>query len=216
MANNEVRGIVHLDAKEKNIFSDEDCQFAELLAREISLIMTRSFDYSRIKELTERDHLTGSYNRRKLDQDFRVAESCFDRYHRPFLLLAIDIDRFKAYNDFHDHPMGDAVFIKISDIITLAIRLCDKLYRYGGEEFVVMLPETGKEGALVVAERIQRLIKEERFEGAEMSQEGKKLTVSIGVATLPDDAAITEALLEVADSSLYKAKESGRNRVCST
>ena len=212
--NNDVRGIIHLDSRKQDAFTLEDLQFVELLAREISLAVARSFQYAHVKALAVRDALTGCYNRWKFDEDLRSTLAACLRYNRSVSLLMIDIDWFKSYNDFHGHPKGDALLKKITDILSQTIRLCDKLYRYGGEEFVVLLPETSREGALLAAKRIHRYVEQQQFEGAQESQPGKRVTISIGIASYPDDGNEEKLLVAAADSALYKAKQTGRNRVC--
>jgi len=103
---------------------------------------------------------------------------------------------------------------KVTDILSQTIRLCDKLYRYGGEEFVILLQETNRECAVLAAKRIQKFMEQQQFEGAQESQPGKRLTISIGVSSYPDDGETENTLVAVADSALYKAKQSGRNQVC--
>jgi len=210
----EVRGVIHLDSRQEDAFSPEDLLFVELLAKEISLAVARSLQYAHVKALAVRDALTGCYNRWKFDEDLRSTLSCCSRYNRPLSLLMVDIDWFKSYNDFHGHPKGDALLKKVTDILSQTIRLCDKLYRYGGEEFVILLQETNRECAVLAAKRIQKFMEQQQFEGAQESQPGKRLTISIGVSSYPDDGETENTLVAVADSALYKAKQSGRNQVC--
>ncbi|MBI4685106.1 MAG: sensor domain-containing diguanylate cyclase [Nitrospirae bacterium] len=208
-----VRGIVHLDSEKKNSFTDEDLQFVELLAKEISIAVARSIKYSQVKSLAAIDVLTRCYNRRIMDEDLDVYISCYHRYKRTFSLMMIDIDWFKIFNDSHGHQKGDKVLKKIVDLFRHSIRTCDKVYRYGGEEFVILLPETEKAGAIVVAQRIQKAVELFQFAGEEESQPNKKITVSIGVASFPADTDSKESLIKSADSALYMAKQSGRNKV---
>jgi diguanylate cyclase (GGDEF)-like protein len=126
----------------------------------------------------------------------------------------IDIDYFKNYNDFHGHQKGDELLRKIAELLRKNLRAIDKVYRYGGEEFIVLLPEVDKEGALACAERLRRKVEQEPFEGEEESQPSGKITISIGVASYPLDGDSIEKLIEAADSALYRAKALGRNRVC--
>ncbi len=215
MVNGAVKGAIHIDSLAADAFTKDDLHFVELLTKEISLAVARSLQYSSVKAMAVRDPLTECYNRRKFDEDLSLLLSRCSRYERPLSLLIIDIDWFKAYNDFHGHPRGDELIKEIAAFFSRAIRFCDQLYRYGGEEFVIILPETDSEGALVLARRICILIEQQTFAGASESQPGKRLTVSIGVANVPADGKSREELLQAADSALYKAKQSGRNRVCS-
>ena len=214
IVNDEVKGIIHLGAKAQDVFTEEDLNFVGVLAKEISLAVARSMQYSHIKAMAVRDPLTGCYNRRKFDEDLSVSLARSNRYERPLSLLLVDIDWFKAYNDFHGHPRGDELLKKITALLSGVIRHCDQLYRYGGEEFTIVLPETNKEGAYIVAKRICDRIEQENFDGVRESQPEKRLTVSIGLASLPADANAQDDLIRAADSALYKAKQSGRNTIC--
>ena len=123
-------------------------------------------------------------------------------------VLMLDIDHFKKFNDRFGHLVGDGVLVKISDIIRKNTREIDLICRYGGEEFCLALPETSKEGATAVAERIRNQVERENFmaEG-----EFTRASISIGVATCPDDSAEMLDLIDKSDQSLYKARASGRN-----
>jgi len=209
-----VKGIIHLDSFEKNAFDEEDLNFVELLAKETAIAIERSLLYEEIKNLSVIDALTNLFNRRKMEEDLRNELERSKRYTRPLSILMIDIDYFKNYNDFHGHQKGDELLRKIAELLRKNLRAIDKVYRYGGEEFLVMLPEVDKEGALACAERLRRKVEQEPFEGEEQSQPSGKITISIGVASYPLDGDSIEKLIEAADSALYRAKALGRNRVC--
>jgi len=210
----EVKGIIHLDSRKKNAFDEDDLNLAQLLAREAAIAIERSLLFEEIKKLTLIDALTNLFNRRKMEEDLRNELERSKRYTRPLSILMIDIDHFKNYNDYHGHQKGDEVLRKIASILRDNVRTIDRVYRYGGEEFLVMLPEIDKEGALACAERLRRKVEQEPFEGEEESQPSGKITISIGVASYPLDGDSIEKLIEAADSALYRAKASGRNRVC--
>jgi len=123
-------------------------------------------------------------------------------------VLFLDVDYFKLYNQRHGHSAGDRALRSVARVIGSCVRRIDMVGRYGGEEFVVVLPECGAQVALEVAERIRRGV-----ELAEEPVDGRRLTVSIGVATYPSDARSKEDLLDRADWSMYRAKAGGRNRV---
>lgn len=159
------------------------------------------------------DDLTKSYNRRKLKEDLKEELERAERYSNSLSLLMIDIDWFKEYNDFHGHQKGDELLVRLVRTISHNIRFNDKLYRYGGEEFVVLLPETGEEEAKEVAEKLRSKIVEKKFLGEEESQPTKNITVSIGIAAYPKDGNSPSKLIEVADKALYNAKSSGKNTV---
>jgi diguanylate cyclase (GGDEF)-like protein len=210
----EIIAIIHLDAARKNAFSQEDLEFCELLSKEISIAMERSLLYSRVKDISTRDGLTGCFNRRKFDVDI-VAEMAAARLgEKPLSFLMIDIDWFKKYNDHHGHPKGDELLKQMVQVFASATRPSDKIYRYGGEEFAILLLNTNREGAMSAAARIRKTVEQERFEGEKESQPNGKVTISIGTASYPSDTNNKEALIEAADSALYRAKQSGRNQVC--
>jgi diguanylate cyclase (GGDEF)-like protein len=213
--NEEIKGIIHLDAARKNAFDQTDLAFAELLSKEIAIALQRSLLYSQIKDISTRDGLTGCFNRRKFDVDI-VADVAAARLEGKSLsFLMIDIDWFKKYNDVHGHPKGDRLLKQIVNVLTAATRPSDRIYRYGGEEFVILLQDANKEEATLVATRIRKAVEREEFEGEQDSQPEGKITVSIGVATFPSDTNTEDELTQAADSALYKAKQSGRNQVCS-
>jgi diguanylate cyclase (GGDEF)-like protein len=211
----EVKGIIHLDAAQKNAFDEKDLEFAELLAKEISIAMERSLVYSQVKDISTRDGLIGCFNRGKFDVDIVADIAAATLQGKPLSLLMIDVDWFKKFNDFHGHPKGDELLKKIVKVIEGATRPSDKTYRSGGEEFAILLPDVSVKEAILVATRIRKAVEQEQFEGEKESQPGAKVTVSIGVASFPSDANDKEGLIEATDSALYKAKHLGRNQVCS-
>jgi diguanylate cyclase (GGDEF)-like protein len=133
------------------------------------------------------------------------------RFGRPYSVLVLDVDEFKAVNDRHGHPQGDIVLEGIADLIREETRTIDEAMRYGGDEFALILSETGAAGAAVVAERLRRSVERAQFE----LRDGGKLqvTISIGVATAPDSADGAGNLLRVADDALLSAKQRGKNEV---
>ena len=159
------------------------------------------------------DDLTGVYNRRKLKEDLREELERAERYNNNLSVLMIDIDWFKEYNDFHGHLKGDKLLVRLVRTISYNIRFTDKLYRYGGEEFVVLLPETDIRQAEEVAEKLRKKIAEKKFEGAKKSQPNMIVSVSIGIASYPQNAFSSREIIFAADSALYEAKESGKNIV---
>jgi diguanylate cyclase (GGDEF)-like protein len=169
-------------------------------------------DRGRLTEMSITDELTQLKNFRhfasRLEEEVRRAE----RYGHSLSLVLVDIDHFKDYNDAHGHPAGNEVLRVIGRLLRDNARATDILARFGGEEFAAILPETTKADALGLAEKIRRLIELHSFPGEER-QPGGKLTVSLGVASVPEDSQDSPLLLDAADRALYAAKRAGRNRV---
>jgi two-component system, cell cycle response regulator len=170
---------------------------------------------TKLKQLALHDQLTGAYNRGYLDRQLSKEIQRSRRYDHPFSIIICDIDHFKTVNDRHGHQAGDQVLKEIVTRINRSIRYeSDWVARYGGEEFVIVLPETAPAGCLIVAERIRNLIADSPV----MVQEGAvTVTVSFGAITIENTSLIgemtTDAILGKADECLYRAKETGRNRV---
>ncbi len=166
--------------------------------------------YARVQRQATTDGLTTLYNHRtgqeKLAEQLRVAE----RYQRNVSVVMIDVDHFKSINDNHGHPAGDAVLRAVASVIKNDCRDVDIPVRYGGEEFLLVLPEVNTEGAIVVAERIRRSLLAEvvHHDDIEIS-----VTASMGIASFPEHAQSQQALLDLADKSLYLSKRLGRNQV---
>lgn len=154
----------------------------------------------------ERDWLTGICNRRVFEERLQTLYSTAHRYGRPLSLLFMDIDHFKAVNDFHGHAVGDQVLESLADLLQELVRDADTACRWGGEEFAVLLPETGADEAAALAERIRARIKGTAFPGIEA------MTASFGVAELEGDDT-RDAFVAKVDRALYQAKEEGRDRV---
>jgi diguanylate cyclase (GGDEF)-like protein len=164
------------------------------------------------RELAIRDGLTGLYNHRYFQENLSVEIARSKRHEHTFSLVFIDVDHFKVYNDTYGHVDGDQVLKTIGSILGEMVRNSDHAYRYGGEEFVLLLPETPKEGAAIVAEKVCQEVENYPFHGRETQPLGK-LTISAGVATFPLDGETKREIIQSADAALYVAKANGRNMV---
>ena len=164
----------------------------------------------RMEEMATLDSLTGLANRRSFRLSLKEEFNRFIRYADPVSLLLADLDNFKKINDTYGHPRGDAVLKETARIIQDAMRAVDHVARFGGEEFVVVMPKTDLDGACIAAERIRAAVEINHFEGL---PEAGAMTISIGVTTLSEDVEDMDALIKMADDALYRAKENGRNRV---
>ena len=163
----------------------------------------------RLEELAATDVLTGLINRRVFDEELKRETGRAQRYGRPMSLLVLDLDHFKNINDTWGHPMGDQVLCELTSTLRRQLRRCDIAGRIGGEEFGVILPETGDAGAIVAAERIRMAVSQHTMLAAHATLH---LTVSIGAATLTAGISEPETLLAAADRAMYEAKAAGRNR----
>jgi diguanylate cyclase (GGDEF)-like protein len=213
MLDADVKGIIFVWSSDEDAFDEDDHHFIDLLAREASLKMERSSFHSQVEALATKDCLTGCYNRRVFDEDVEAEMARARRYENPLSLLMIEIDWFKKYSDSHGHFMGEMLLKKIANICRSNLRIIDKVYRYSEEEFVILLPETGKWRALSVAKRLHKLIEQERFAGEKDSQPKKKVTVSVGLASYPWDGHFKADLLKSGKAALDRAKSSGKNAV---
>jgi diguanylate cyclase (GGDEF)-like protein len=179
------------------------------------MLYNRSFElkeaYRRIEELAELDELTGSFNRRCI---MRMLDDEIARAHRgrtPCSIALIDLDWFKRINDAYGHPSGDEVLRTFAITVFANIRHIDKFGRYGGEEFLLVLPDTPDDAAARILDRLRAIIAD--LDWSAFSH-GMRVTISAGVATLNPNE-IPDAFLARADSALYAAKAPGRNRIAS-
>jgi diguanylate cyclase (GGDEF)-like protein len=190
---------------------------------QIKIVVAKTLERSRLrqkaeegelyKQLSRIDGLTELYNYTFFQQLLKTEVERAQRYGHHLSLLMIDIDNFKGYNDAYGHPAGDDALRKLARVMSRAVRGCDFIARYGGDEFVVVLPETEQAEAKTIGERLRSLVANTKFNG---SQHGKDsiITVSVGLATYPRDAQTKEDLIKRADQALYKAKAKNRNNLC--
>lgn len=165
-----------------------------------------------LKALAATDGLTGLFNFRYFRAELDKAIKSAARYGRPVSLIMADVDYFKHYNDTNGHANGDACLKRVAEVFMKNLRDVDVGARYGGEEFAVILPETPFKGAQSLAERIRSRLESEVIPFEELQPNGA-LTLSLGVASFPEDASDAQSLIEAADKALYRAKEKGRNTV---
>jgi diguanylate cyclase (GGDEF)-like protein len=161
---------------------------------------------SRLVELATTDELTGVKNRRRFGEDLELFFAHAFRQGAPLSLVMLDIDHFKSYNDSFGHPAGDEVLRTVGSILRASVRKHDVVARYGGEEFAVLLPGSGPSETLEVAERLRAAI-------ADRNWPHRKVTASLGVATMTPGLLDAAALVDQADRALYQSKLAGRDRV---
>lgn len=190
----------------KKPITNDDIRMLTTFANQAGLAIENSRLYERAIVLSNSDSLTGlwhhGYFQYLLGEEIKFASM----KKQPFTILMIDIDDFKKFNDTHGHQSGDALLKNISNIFRETSRRIDIIARYGGEEFSIILPNTQKKEALVLAERLRKYVEE--------NENVKGITVSIGLASYPEDGEEKEILISKADKALYEAKRSGKNKVC--
>ncbi|MGH9000865.1 MAG: GGDEF domain-containing protein, partial [Acidimicrobiia bacterium] len=172
-----------------------------------------AIEAARLHEHTETmamtDVLTGLPNRRRLQGDLEVEISACVRYSRPLAFLMVDVDHFTSYNDSFGHQAGDAALQQVAALLAGTLRGSDTIYRFGGEEFALVLRETTAAAAVHLGERLRRAV-EHHFAGP---AQPRPITISVGVAERSGHVASAEELVAAADAALYEAKRTGRNRV---
>lgn len=192
-------------------------RFEELLLRlrrvlkERLLTLERVHMLDKLKRLSITDGLTKLYNSRYFYNQIRAEIDRTSRYQRPLSLLLLDIDQFKEYNDSYGHLEGDKVLVGMGGVIKSCLRKMDSAYRYGGEEFTVILPETEGDEAATVAERIRSMVAEDKFY-PKGDDDPCTITISIGVTEYVPDEEVA-IFVQRADKAMYLSKQSGRNRV---
>lgn len=191
--------------------------FTGVISVTILLVAATQFQLRQYRQQLERantvlteasltDALTGAHNRRGFDQRLADELERAARYKQPLSLLLMDVDLFKQHNDLFGHIAGDEVLKSVVRLLQSQVRATDTVARQGGDEFAVLLPNTGSESAIMMAERFRVAIER-------ASWPGKPVTVTVGAATLPPESTHGARLLALADQALYEAKEAGRNRV---
>jgi len=204
-----VYGTLVLGSSRRHAFAADLASQLEVVALQVGESLGRARLFEQTERLATTDGLTGLLNHRTFQErtDAQLRQS--ERYGKRVSLLLCDIDHFKSVNDTYGHPMGDVVLKGVAATIAKEARTTDIVARYGGEEFAVVMPETDPIGAMVIAERIRERIGKLVFD----TEQGKlRVTMSLGVATFPEDAGKKAELIERADACLYHAKRHGRNQ----
>jgi diguanylate cyclase (GGDEF)-like protein len=186
-------------------------QALRVLLEPAGVALDNSILLKRAQALSVTDDLTSLYNSRYLNQVLRRETKRASRNGRPLSLLFIDLDGFKAVNDTHGHLCGSRALVEAAAVIRGSARETDVVARFGGDEFALVLPDTGADGAYAVGERIRERIAAHQFLAADGLN--LRLTASVGVATLPDAANSSEDLMHAADAAMYLVKDSGKNGI---
>ncbi|MFO7712673.1 MAG: diguanylate cyclase [Dehalococcoidia bacterium] len=194
-------------SRERDAFSAKQIRLLEQVALQIATPIENSQLYAKAEQRARVDELTGLFNRRHFEERMKEELSRHGRHGTAFSVFILDLDGFKTYNDIYGHPSGDVLLAQVAKMIKGSIRNADQAFRYGGDEFIVILPDTNVNDAHVVAERVRKTLADE------MKRKEVAVTCSIGLAGYPSDGVISGELVTVADTALYFAKRTGGNRV---
>jgi len=204
-------GLIALYNTGTHPFTEKDAQVAELFANQVAIVLDNSRRVEQMEKQAITDELTGLYNRRAFASLAEKEVGRARRYQRPLALILFDIDHFKNVNDTHGHLMGDQVLRILTEKVTMTTRSTDIVCRYGGEEFIVLMPEAGREEAMAMAERLREMVS-----GITVVTPGGtlSLTISLGMAEFEAGSDETlENLIHRSDKAMYEAKAAGRNTV---
>jgi len=206
-----VLGVIQLVNVDMEHFGDQEVFFLQSLCDYAAIAIENARAVEKIQELTITDDVTGLYNARHLYKTLETEVYRSARFGYEFTVLFIDLDHFKQVNDTHGHLIGSKLLAEIGYLIKAQLRLIDYAFRYGGDEFVVLLPQTGKDAALVVARRLRDSLRTSMF----CKDESLNLNVraSIGVATYPHDAKTPHDIIRQADEMMYLVKNTTRDNI---
>ncbi|MFC1893837.1 diguanylate cyclase [Chloroflexota bacterium] len=202
-------GILALGKKQGDtLFYPEDLELVKTIANQAGVVIDNAQFYARAEQRARVDELTSLFNRRHFDESLNHEVKRHSRYGSVLSLAFLDVDNFKGYNDTLGHPAGDKLLTQIGYSIKKTLRNIDLAFRYGGDEFAIIMPHTPADDAFTAAERVRSMV------AAEMISRQIAISVSIGLVTWPGDGLTADDLINAADSALYHAKRTGRNRTC--
>jgi len=205
-----VLGVIELvNDAEHGPFTEEDLRTLSTVCEFAAIALENARNFAKVEELTVLDDHTGLYNSRHLKKQLASEVVRAVRFGHPVSVIFFDLDRFKQVNDQRGHQSGSLVLLEVGQLLHRALRSTDVAVRYGGDEFVVLLPETSRDQALEVARRLRDEVGSALFLGREKAGP-IRLTASFGVATFPDDGATPDELIRRADEAMYRVK--GRSR----
>jgi diguanylate cyclase (GGDEF)-like protein len=200
-------------AEEPASFSEDDRFVLELMATQVATAVAAANIYAASDDAAHHDPLTTLPNRRQLVDDLRTEIAALVRERTPMVVAMLDVDHFKRLNDEYGHHVGDVTLQRVAQAIRASLRPQDRVYRYGGEEFVAIMPHAGIAQGEQLVERLRAQVGQLILTGENMESVGP-VTVSIGLAAFPEHSEDIQALIDLSDQAMYQAKEGGRNRVC--
>lgn len=213
VAGGETVGVAQFERDGAAAFTDRDLGRVRALGSLAAATIANIRMHQAVYNQAVTDPLTGLFNRRHMQSALQDERRRAQRYGHALSVIMLDVDSFKSYNDTYGHPQGDVLLQKLSALLRESLRGVDVIGRYGGEEFIVVMPETRQEEALRTAERLRQAIAAAAFPThADAPDATTSRTISLGIATFPDDTDDTQQLIQRADDALYEAKRSGKNR----
>jgi diguanylate cyclase (GGDEF)-like protein len=208
-----VLGVIELvNGEGDGVFTEEDLRILSTVAEFSAIAIENAQNFQKVQDLTVLDDHTGLFNSRHLKRTLEQEITRATRFGHPVSLIFFDLDHFKQVNDSHGHQAGSRVLAEVGKLLVGTLRSTDVPVRYGGDEFVVLLPETSKDQAMEAAKRLRREVAEHKFLAPE-PYGPLKVTASLGVASFPDDARSPEDLLRKADQAMYLVKQTRRDGV---
>ncbi len=213
IAHGKTIGVLTAESPQAGAFTERDEKMLSVVARSAALAIDNAMLHRRMEELTITDELTGIFNYRYFAEKLKEEQRRASRYNLPLSLIMLDIDWFKKFNDTYGHEVGNIVLKGITGVVKKCIRDVDIFCRYGGEEFVIILPQTPRIEVSRIGERIRQQVEAAVFGGGDNIPE-LKVTVSVGVTSFPENGKSHDEILSIADQALYRAKGAGKNLVC--
>jgi diguanylate cyclase (GGDEF)-like protein len=207
-----VLGVLNVESGH-DLLTENDVNMLNALAGSVAIAIDNARLHAEVKRMAMTDAISGLANRRAFDEILEAELTRASRYHHTLSLIILDLDSFKEYNDKWGHPAGDVRLREVANLLRLNVRDPDVAARYGGEEFAIILPDTSKAGAIKLAERLRYSAEESAPHLNGESNPVPGYTISLGVATYPEDATSIEDLLLMADNAELMAKRLGKNRV---
>ena len=216
-------GLIQINDKHRDKFTAENLEFLEMIAEQIALAVQNSLIHTKLQEslkeiktlnrkleiAAKTDPLTGLINRRAFMAVAEYEKKRFVRNEKPFSIIMCDIDHFKSINDSMGHEAGDFVLVQVAELLKKSVRQQDTVCRWGGEEFIILLPETDLSGGKKLADKLRKTIESNEFN---FKSQGLKVTMSFGITSCDENVTVYSYIKE-ADELMYQAKKSGRNRV---
>ena len=209
VVNDEAIGTFVLASEQRWAYTGEVREMLGVISNQVAISIENAKMYKRMEEMATTDGLTGLPNHRTFQKRLSLMLARAERTNKPLSVVLTDIDKFKNVNDTYGHPVGDEVLRRVAKVMAGQVRKVDIVARYGGEEFVMVLEDTDARGAALLCERVRKEIAAQLMS----SDQGPfRVTISLGIASYPDDGVEKAELVDHADQALYSAKETGRNR----